>query len=146
MTPVLLSEAVVQLVGLLKAGMVFVSLHIDPTPGLELEAMVVLELVHLVASEVVQVAMEVVVLVEPLVADQVVLDPVVVLVSFLSNLILLQTESSSPVDMRPVLLLVALMALMLLSTISVMLLAGIGLSPAAAILSSFLLCSQYESS
>ena len=133
MTPVLLSEAVVQLVGLLKAGMVFVSLHIELTPGLELEAIVVLELVHMVASEVVQVAMEVVVLVEP-----VVLDPVVVLVSFLSNLILLGTESSSPVDMRPVLpgeslLLVALVALMLFSTISLVLLAGIGLSPAAAI-------------
>ena len=126
MTPVLLSEAVVQLVGLLKAGMVFVSLHIELTTGLELEAMVVLELVHLVASEVVQVAMEVVVLVEPLVADQVVLDPVVVVVSFLSNLILLRTESSSPVDMRPLLpgkslLLVTLVALMLLSTISLML-------------------------
>ena len=140
MTPVLLSEAVVQLVGLLKAGMVFVSLHIELTTGLELEAMVVLELVHLVASEVVQVAMEVVVLVEP-----VVLDPVVEQVSFLSNLILLRTESSSPVDMlRPVLpgeslLLVALMALMLLSTISLMLLAGIGLSPVAAILFSPLL-------
>ena len=139
MTPVLLSVAVVQLVGLLKAGMVFVSLHIELTTGLELEAMVVLELVHLVASEVVQVAMEVVVLVEP-----VVLDPVVVLVSFLSNLILLRTESSSPVDMRPVLPgeSLLLVALMLLSTISLMLLAGIGLSPAAAIL----LCSQYESS
>ena len=87
MTPVLLSEAVVQLVGLLKAGMVFVSLHIEPTSGFELEAMVVLELVHLVASEVVQVAMEVVVLVDPVVV-------LVKLVSFLSNLILL--------DMRPV--------------------------------------------
>ena len=136
MTPVLLSEAVVQLVGLLKAGMVFVSLHIKLTTGLELEAMVVLELVHLVASEVVQVAMEVVVLVVPLVVDQVVLEPVVVLVSFLSNLILLRTESSSPVDMRPLLPgeSLLLVALMLLSTISLMLLAGIGLSPAAAIL------------
>ena len=126
MTPVLLSEAVVQLVGLLKAGMVFVSLHIELTTGLELEAMVVLELVHLVAPEVVQVALEVVVLVEP----------VVVVVSFLSNLILLRTESSSPVDMRPVLPgeSLLLVALMLLSTISLMLLAGIGLSPAAAIL------------